>query len=172
MIIGVYKYFFYYVINGFFSFFMLFWLDFFLFLVNFFLFLVGNFVIINNWFYVFYLFSWLLKITLLVMLLNSKNSNILYFLLFGIGSRFVILFLFFTLFWLLGYNLLLLDWWLLRFLILIIYHFIHFVFVVLIVILSLVSFVTIRQWRVVKIPHAVVELALHLLLIELVILVY
>ena len=142
MIIGVYKYFFYYVIHCF-CFFMLFWLNFFLFLVYFFLFLVGNFVIINNRFYVFYIFSRLLKITLLVMLLNSKNSNILYFLLFSIGSRFDILFLFFTLFWLLGYNLLLLDWWLLRFLILVIYHFIHFIFVVLIIILSLVSLVSI-----------------------------
>lgn len=110
----------------------------------------------------FYFFNWLLKVTLLIMLLNSKNSNILYFFLFSIWSLVpILLFLISTLFQLLWRSrLLLLDWWLLLWLlILVVYHFIHFIFVVLIGFLSLVSFITVRQRWVVKVSHTIIELA-------------
>lgn len=110
----------------------------------------------------FYFFNWLLKVTLLIMLLNSKNSNILYFFLFSIWSLVpILLFLISTLFQLLWRSrLLLLDWWLLLWLLmLVVYHFIHFIFVVLIGFLSLVSFITVRQRWVVKVSHTIIELA-------------
>ena len=153
-------------VTRFFSYFMLFRLNFFDFF-NFFFIIINLYLFIIVWFHVYYFLDWLLKVTLLIMLLNSENSNILYIFLFGSRLVSIILFLVFTLFNLLGNWLLLLNRWLLRLLILVVVvnHFVNFIFVVLIIFFSLISFITVRQWWVIQVSHSVVELALHSLVI-------
>jgi len=154
-------------ISRFFPYIMLFWLNLFDFFNFFFSFFDLNFSILVG-FYDFYFFSELLKVTLLIMLLNSENSDILYFFLFGVGSRLVSIILVFLIFYLIDllWNglllLLLLHWLLLLLWIMIINHILNFLILMLIIFLPQhLSFVTVRQWRVIHISNSIVELALY-----------
>ena len=152
-------------VTRFFRYIMLFRLKFFDF-INFFFIIIDLYLFIIVGFHVYYFLNWLLKITLLIMLLNSENSNILDFFLLGIRSLVaILLFLVFPLFNLLGNWLLLLDRWLLGLLILVVNHFVYFIFVVLIIFLPLIGFITVRQWRVIQVSHSIVELSLDCLVI-------
>jgi len=152
--------------------FVMFWLKFYFDFINFFFIIIDRFRFLFRFFIVigFYLYyllnTFLLKVTLLIMLLNSENSNILDFFLLGIRSLVaILLFLVFPLFNLLGNWLLLLDRWLLGLLILVVNHFVYFIFVVLIIFLPLIGFITVRQWRVIQVSHSIVELSLDCLVI-------
>ena len=144
---------------------MLFWLNIlfnwlFIILLNLLVLIVWLFIL-NNWLFRFYIFNLFLEITLLVMLLNSENSNILYFFLLSIlGLISSILLFILTLIWFLLRRLRLLNLRLHWLLSLVVYHFINFIFVMLIIFFSLVSFITVRQWRVIHSSHPVVELSL------------
>ena len=119
--------------SWFFRFIMLFCLNLFDFFNLFFVISDLDFSILMG-FYVYYFFSWLLKVTLLIMLLNSEDSNILYFFLFGVGSLVsILLLLVFSLIDLLWDSLLLLllSRWLLWLLVLVVNHLINFIFVML-----------------------------------------
>lgn len=149
--------------SWFFRFIMLFCLNFFDLFNLFFVISDLDFSILM-WFYVYYFFSWLLKVTLFIMLLNSEDSNILYFFLFGVGSLVsILLLLVFSLIDLLWDSLLLLllSRWLLWLLVLVVNHLINFIFVMLIIFLPLVGFITVRQWWIIQISHSIVELALY-----------
>ena len=147
--------------------FVMFWLNFFYDFINFFFIIIDLFlIIIVIGFYLYVLINLLRKVTLLIMLLNSENSNILDFFLLGIRSLIaILLFLVFPLFNLLGNWLLLLDRWLLGLLVLVVNHFVYFIFVVLIIFLPLIGFITVRQWRVIQVSHSIVELTLDCLVI-------
>ena len=170
MVVWINKNFFNLSNSRFFCIFMLFRFNFFqLFLIAFFIllvFFIWNIIIIDNRFS-YDIFNWLLKVTLLVMLLNSKNSYILYFFLFCIRSlASIILFLVFHLIKLLGWNrLLFLDLRLLRLYILVIDHFVNFIFVVLFIFFSLPSFISVRQRWIVHVSINLVKLTLHCLFI-------
>ena len=149
--------------SWFFRFIMLFCLNLFDFFNLFFVISDLDFSILMG-FYVYYFFSWLLKVTLFIMLLNSEDSNILYFFLFGVGSLVsILLLLVFSLIDLLWDSLLLLllSRWLLWLLVLVVNHLINFIFVMLIIFLPLVGFITVRQWWIIQISHSIVELALY-----------
>ena len=144
------------IVTRFFCYIMLFRLNFFDF-INFFFIIIDLYLFIIVGFHVYYFFNWLLKVTLLIMLLNSENSNILYFFLFSVGSLVsILLFLVFTLFNLLGNWLLLLNRWLLRLLVLVVTYFTYWHIFWIIWLLWLPNQLISLQWLVHSLEHGVI----------------